>query len=207
MPQALPGAAPAHAATPDISPRTWISAEIGQPAATPRSANAAYHRAMKTALAIALAVLVLLFIGARFGLLGGTAPNDLGVRNGRLKPPSLTPNSVSSQSRLYPEHPQHEAAWIAPFPLRNGNGPASIAALAGVLRSMPGVTLVEARNDYLRAEARTRWLRFVDDLEFWFDPSSGMIEVRSASRLGQADFGVNRQRVETIRKAWLALPQ
>ena len=159
------------------------------------------------ALTVAAALPALVLAAGQAGLLAGQMPEDLGVVDGRLKAPSRTPNSVSSQSRLYPEHPQHEAAWIAPFPLRNGNGPASIAALAGVLRSMPGVTLVEARNDYLRAEARTRWLRFVDDLEFWFDPSSGMIEVRSASRLGQADFGVNRQRVETIRKAWLALPQ
>ena len=79
-------------------------------------------------------------------------------------------------------------------------------AIHSILQSMPGVTLVEQRPDYLYAEAQTRWLKFVDDLEFWISPQKGVIEVRSASRLGRKDFGVNRQRVETIRQAYLAQP-
>jgi uncharacterized protein (DUF1499 family) len=75
-----------------------------------------------------------------------------------------------------------------------------------VLRATPGITLVEQGPGYLRAEAQTRWLKFVDDLEFWFNPASGAIELRSASRLGRKDFGVNRQRIEAIRAAYLALP-
>ena len=43
-------------------------------------------------------------------------------------------------------------------------------------------------------------MRFVDDVEFWADPSSGVVHVRSASRVGRKDFGVNRARVETIRE-------
>jgi uncharacterized protein (DUF1499 family) len=56
------------------------------------------------------------------------------------------------------------------------------------------------------AQAQTRWLKFVDDLEFWFNPASGVIELRSASRLGRKDFGANRQRIEAIRAAYLAQP-
>jgi uncharacterized protein (DUF1499 family) len=45
----------------------------------------------------------------------------------------------------------------------------------------------------------TRWLKFVDDTEFWLSPAESVIHVRSASRVGRKDFGVNRARVEAIR--------
>ena len=142
--------------------------------------------------------------GARMGLLSGQRPADLGVANGRLKPPSLTRNSVSSQADRYPEHPQRRYAAIEPLPLAQGNAAASLQTLAAVLRGMPGVVVVEQRPDYLYAQATTRWLRFVDDVEFFADPASGVIDVRSASRLGREDFGVNRQRVDAVRAAYLA---
>jgi uncharacterized protein (DUF1499 family) len=155
-------------------------------------------------LLLALLGLTLLLLGAaRLDLLAGRPPADLGLRNGRLQAPSLTPNSVSSQARLYPGHPQQAAAQIDPLPLR-GDGTASMQALAAVLRDWPGITVETQQPDYLYARARTPWLRFVDDLEFWFDPAAGVIELRSASRLGSRDFGVNRQRIEAIRARYLA---
>jgi uncharacterized protein (DUF1499 family) len=159
---------------------------------------------MKTILYVVLGLLALILIGARFGLFAGSAPNDLGVTDGRLKPPSATRNSVSSQAALYPGHPQLDYARIAPLELMNGDAGAgaSLHALQTTLSAMPGVTVIEQRPDYLRAEARTRWLGFVDDLEFWFNPQAGVIEVRSASRLGSEDFGVNRERMERIRAAY-----
>jgi uncharacterized protein (DUF1499 family) len=142
--------------------------------------------------------------GARMGLLSGQRPADLGVANGRLKPPSLTRNSVSSQADRYPEHPQRRYAAIEPLPLSQGNAAASLQTLAAVLRGMQGMVVVEQRPDYLYAQATTRWLRFVDDVEFYADPASGVLDVRSASRLGREDFGVNRQRVDAVRAAYLA---
>lgn len=157
-------------------------------------------------LLLALLGLTLLLLGAaRLDLLAGRPPADLGLRNGRLQAPSLTPNSVSSQARLYPGHPQQAAAQIDPLPLR-GDGTASMQALTAVLRDWPGITVETQQPDYLYARARTPWLRFVDDLEFWFDPAAGVIELRSASRLGSRDFGVNRQRIEAIRARYLAQP-
>ena len=64
---------------------------------------------------------------------------------------------------------------------------------------------VESRGDYLYAQYTSRLMKFVDDVEFWFDPAAGVVQVRSASRLGEKDFGVNRARVESIRQA-LAAP-
>jgi len=151
---------------------------------------------------VLLAVLVLVL--GQLGLFKGTEPKNPGVRDGRLKPPSPTPNSVSSQATLYPEHEMRDYARIAPLALR-GDGAATLARLRTVVQGMPGAKIVKAEPDYLYAQFTTRALGFVDDAEFWFDPAAGAIQVRSASRLGRKDFGVNRARIESIR-ARLAAP-
>jgi len=161
---------------------------------------------MKIAFYIVLAAIVLALVAAQVGMLSGQRPNDLGVKDGRLKPPSVTRNSVSSQAALMPDHPQRAYASIEPLPFKAGGAAASLKALTEVLGTVPGVTIVEQRPDYLCAQAQTRWLKFVDDLEFWANPDSAVVELRSASRLGREDFGVNRQRIEMIRKEYLATP-
>lgn len=72
--------------------------------------------------------------------------------------------------------------------------------LREVLAGWPGATVVEDRPDYLAVEFETRWLRFVDDAEFLLDPAGRVIHVRSKSRLGRGDHGVNRRRVEALRR-------
>ncbi|MBN8474616.1 DUF1499 domain-containing protein [Sulfuritalea sp.] len=161
---------------------------------------------MKATLYILLALLVVATIAIQFGALSGSRPADLGVSQSRLKAPSPTPNSVSSQAALHPGHPQRDYADIKPLPLKAGGAAPSLRVLEGVLRGMPGIEVVEQRPDYLYALAQTRWLKFVDDLEFWVNPASGVIELRSASRIGRKDFGVNRQRIEAIRAAYQAQP-
>ena len=147
----------------------------------------------------ALAVLaMLLVIAGQLGLLKGTPPGSVGVRDGKLKPPSRTENSVSSQANLYPDHPMREYAQIAPLALR-GDGAETLARLRSAIEGMPGAKIVTSQPDYLYAQFATRWLGFVDDAEFWFDPAAGVIQVRSASRLGRKDLGVNRARIEAIR--------
>jgi uncharacterized protein (DUF1499 family) len=71
--------------------------------------------------------------------------------------------------------------------------------LRAIVEDMPGASVVLSNRDYLRAQFTTRWMGFVDDAEFWFDPQAGVVQVRSASRLGRRDFGVNRERIEAIR--------
>lgn len=161
---------------------------------------------MKLVAYLIMAITVLALGAAQVGLLRGQRPSDIGVTGGRLKPPSLTRNSVSSQAGLYPDHPQLAYATIAPLPFKPAGTPQSFQALQTVLRAMPGVTIVELTPDYIHAEAQTSWIKFVDDLEFWANPGSGTIELRSASRLGREDFGVNRKRIESIRVAYLAAP-
>jgi uncharacterized protein (DUF1499 family) len=148
---------------------------------------------------------LLLWIAGQLGAWRGQRPADLGVQAGRLKPPSLTRNSVSSQAQLYPDHPQRVQAQTAPWPLRvPGDPAASLAQLAQVLARTPGVVLVTQQPDYLHAEAETRWMRFVDDLEFYAPPGADAIEVRSASRLGREDLGTNRRRLLGLQADYLA---
>lgn len=139
-------------------------------------------------------------VAGQLGFLQGTAPSDLGVRNGRLKPPSNTENSVSSQAGLYPDHPQRKYADISPIALR-GDGPATLARIKAVVESMDGAKVVKSEPDYLYAQFTTRLMKFVDDVEFWFDPAVNAIQVRSASRVGRGDLGVNRKRIEAVRAA------
>ena len=161
---------------------------------------------MKFAFYIVLAAIVLALVAAQVGLLSGQRPSDLGVKDGRLKPPSVTRNSVSSQAALLPDHPQRSYAAIDPLPFKAGGAAASMKALEAVLGSISGVTIAEQRPGYLYAQAQTRWLKFVDDVEFLVHPAGSVIELRSASRVGREDFGVNRQRIEKIRAAYLAAP-
>jgi uncharacterized protein (DUF1499 family) len=112
-------------------------------------------------------------------------PDNLGVRDGRLAPCKRSPNCVSSQAQ--PSDLEH---YIAPIR-------GSMAAARDAVRAMPRTTIVEERANYLYAEFRTRLLRYVDDVELFFD--GRMLQVRSCSRLGRRDFGVNRKRVEALR--------
>lgn len=149
-------------------------------------------------------LVVILLLAAQFGLLSGKQPNNIGVTSEQLKPPSKTRNSVSSQAHLHADHVQLQYASIEPLPFKNNNAANSMQVLVSVLKSTPGMTIVDAKPDYIYAHAKTKVLKFVDDVEFWVNPAKGVIEVRSASRLGREDFGVNRVRVEAIRAAYLA---
>jgi uncharacterized protein (DUF1499 family) len=146
---------------------------------------------------IALAVVATL-LAARFGVFSGKTPANLGVQGGKLKAPAKTPNSVSSQADLWPDAPRRDEARIAPIALQ-GDAKSTMAQIAAVIEDLPGSQLIEQRDDYLYAQFTTPLMRFVDDVEFWFDPAAGVVHVRSASRVGHKDFGVNRARVENIR--------
>lgn len=154
---------------------------------------------IKWALIVVALIIITGLLAGQLGLLKGTPPVDLGVHNGRLKPPSKTPNSVSSQASLYPDHPQRAYADIAPLPLK-GSPDATLDRIGGIIQAMHGAKIVKREPGYLYAQFTTRLMKYVDDAEFWFDPTAGVIHVRSASRLGKSDLGVNRERIEFIRQ-------
>ncbi|MCA9872785.1 MAG: DUF1499 domain-containing protein [Anaerolineales bacterium] len=122
------------------------------------------------------------------------APDNLGVENGRLAPCPDTPNCVST----FAADTEH---GMDPIPY-NGDREAAHAAILTILQSRPRVTILTNDPTYIRAEFRSATWRFIDDVEFYFDDAEGLIHFRSASRLGEGDMGVNRQRMEEIRESY-----
>lgn len=153
---------------------------------------------------VLLALPAALVLAGQVGAFSGQRPRDLGVQHGRLQPPSWTRNSVSSQAHLHPDHPQRVQAQIDALALHGRTPQQALERLADTLAATPGITVVQRSADYLHAKAQTRWLGFVDDLEFYLPPGGQAIEVRSASRLGREDFGTNRARLERLRTRYAA---
>lgn len=123
----------------------------------------------------------------------GKRPDGLGLQGGRLRDCPDKPNCVSSTAgdagpRVAPLHPSRELAALW-------------SALPEALEAMPRTRVETARDDYLHAEASSALFGFVDDVELHLDREAGVVQVRSASRLGYGDFGVNRRRVESLRAA------
>ena len=114
-------------------------------------------------------------------------PANLGARDGRLAPCKRSPNCVCSQA-----DPADREHYIAPLAFAG-----AIAELRRAIEALPRVTVIREAPEYLYAEFRTPLLRYVDDVEFL--KAGSLVHVRSASRLGRRDFGVNRRRVEAIR--------
>lgn len=110
----------------------------------------------------------------------------------RLAACPASPNCVSTQA-------QDEGHAIAPFRYQKTRAEAK-ETLKAIIRSLPRIRLVEEDEAYLHYEFTSLLLRFVDDVEFLFDDETKTIHFRSASRTGYGDLGVNRRRMEDIRK-------
>ena len=123
----------------------------------------------------------------------GTPPATLGVADGKLAPCPSTPNCVHTADGV-PEgvrsvelDPRATDVW---------------EKVRAVVAQMPRMTVITTTDRYLHAEETSRIFRFVDDLELlWLPDECSELVVRSASRLGRGDLGVNGRRVERLRKA------
>ena len=121
---------------------------------------------------------------------GSRAQPNSGLIEQRLAPCPDSPNCVSSQAT-------QESRRVKPLRYR-GDAVQAKERLLSLLEGMPRVRIQHADAGYIHTEFRSAVFGFVDDVEFYFDPP-GLIQVRSASRVGYSDFGVNRERVEAIR--------
>ncbi|WP_298188148.1 DUF1499 domain-containing protein [uncultured Pseudomonas sp.] len=140
------------------------------------------RRTHKPALALPLVLLL--------SACSGSPPDNLGIHDGRLAACPDSPNCVNSQA----SDTRHA---IEPLPLK-GSAEQTQARLKALLSEEPRVKLVAEAPGYLRAEFSSKLMRFVDDVEFMVGEAA--VDVRSASRLGHADFEVNRERIEHLRK-------
>lgn len=126
------------------------------------------------------------------GILAGKRPSKLGVVDGKLHPlREHTVNSVSSYAH-------NEYSKIAPLAAAT-HGAQTFKRLKTLVTASKGAKIISQDGNYLHAEFATPTLGFVDDVEFLFDRKAGVIHLRSASRVGRRDFGVNRKRIESLR--------
>ena len=118
-----------------------------------------------------------------------------GAVNNRLSPCPESPNCVSSLSK-------EKSHYVEPLTY---NTPVEEARekLISVIQSMRRSDIIIVDNNYLHATFKSSLFGFVDDVEFSFDDGKKTIDVRSASRTGYYDLGVNRRRVEEIRKRFV----
>lgn len=114
---------------------------------------------------------------------------------GSFAPCPNKPNCVSTQTTSR----QH---WIEPLRY-DDSMKAAKARLLQIISKMPRTKLVINKENYMHVEFTSKIMRFVDDVEFYFN-GPGLISFRSASRLGYSDMRVNRKRMEKIRKRFIS---
>ena len=143
------------------------------------------------AITVAVVGLGYLVVLAVLSALSRRAP-ELGLLGGRLRPCRSRLNCISTEdtARGNPE---------APFPFA-GDPEAALDRLAAAIAAMPGGRVTLRSAGYLRAEFQSALFRFIDDVEAAVDPAGGRIQLRSASRVGRGDRGVNRERVRELRR-------
>lgn len=122
----------------------------------------------------------------------GVRPTNLGVHGSVLAPCPSSPNCVSSDAK-------DSFHQVAAFQLALSAADAWPVVREAVA-SIPRTVIVTETPDYLHAECSSAIFGFVDDLELHLRTAQGSIAVRSASRLGYGDLGVNRRRVENLRE-------
>lgn len=141
---------------------------------------------------LALFVLGFAALGAWSHFRGKTAP---GIAGGQLSACGKAPNCVCS------EDPTDTVHYVPPLAMPVApDGTVTWAPVEAAVRDLGG-TVVGHQGDYLHAIFVSRVFRFVDDLEV--RRAGDRLHVRSASRVGHSDLGVNRRRVERLRRALL----
>ena len=120
--------------------------------------------------------------------------HPLGLINGHLAPCPNSPNCVSSETST-------RAAYIEPLAV-HVTGEDVWVCLKRSITEMGG-TIEKKEGRYLWATFKTKLFRFVDDVELRLDADAKLIHVRSASRVGYSDLGVNGKRVEVLRERFM----
>jgi len=146
---------------------------------------------MKTALYILVLLVVLVCV--LFAWLSATAKDpDVTLVDGRLRPCPATPNCVSSETT--------GDAFIEPLRPADGGDLNELWRTAVASLTEMGGNIEQQDDGFIWTTFRSRLFRFTDDVELRKDDQAGVIQIRSGSRSGKSDFGVNRKRLDTLRE-------
>lgn len=118
-------------------------------------------------------------------------PETLGVKDGKL-------SSCPDKSNCVCSHDTRDKYKVTPFKFM-GTKAQSLERLLKVLAKYPSAKIATNSENYLHIEFKSKVFGFVDDVEFYFDEAESLIHVRSASRSGYYDFGVNKKRVGDLK--------
>lgn len=138
------------------------------------------------------------FVAAALTVAAFTIQQPALAEEKKLEPCPNSPNCVVSAGIN-----KEDRHYVQPLSYKSGNGKTGIQQVAEVLEDLKRVEIVEQTDNYIHAEFTSLIFRFVDDVEF-LQTEEGLIQVRSASRVGYSDLGANGKRVEKIRGLLLA---
>ena len=139
-----------------------------------------------TALIIFIVLLLFFVLGVQ-----SQSKKSPSLVNGRLSKCSYKPNCVCSEYENDKEH------YIEPIIMKNND----LTSLKIILQKMGGVIQFET-DRYLFAKFTSHWFSFVDDVEVRFDENNQLAHIRSASRVGRSDMGVNRKRMKQLKELY-----
>ena len=124
-------------------------------------------------------------------------PDNLGITNGELNNCPWSLNCVSTQAT--PDDRMHYIKPIAlSIPVDDAHD-----ILVSILNNLDRTEIETNTPTYLHATSRSLTMSFIDDVEFFIDEDNGIIQMRSAARLGLGDGGINKRRIKTIREQYL----
>lgn len=129
-------------------------------------------------------------------LLAGCASagkKETGMIQGKFYPCPTSPNCVSSMAL------EEDSHYIKPIAYGDIDRNLAREKIITILEELKNTTIVEESDEYIHAEVRSSFFKFIDDVEFYLPVDKKIIHMRSLARTGYSDFGVNRKRMEKIR--------
>lgn len=128
--------------------------------------------------------------------LGNKMPEDLGVTEGVLKSCPASPNCVSSQASR-----EDGVHFAEPIIYTGERKETQLFIESSILNQSAGnARIISSELGYVHFEVKSRLVGYIDDVELYFPDNDSIVHVRSASRVGYYDFGVNRERINQLRE-------
>ncbi|MCH9612850.1 MAG: hypothetical protein S4CHLAM102_13500 [Chlamydiia bacterium] len=149
------------------------------------------HPTLKKVLALLILILAIPFL---YYFIANNRPAVGPIQSDKLPECQRAPNCISTSNT-------NSTHATAPLP----GGPHAIATLKTLIEThYPNAHLVKSTPDYLHFVFTSKRLKFKDDLILYQAPNTNTVQIRSASRVGYSDLGVNRARIESIRSLYLS---
>lgn len=142
---------------------------------------------------ISLFVVVLVIGFFAYIKINNRPPEDLGVTAELLKPCPTSPNCVSSQAEK-----SDAAHYIEPI-IYHGSRMDTQLSIESYFLNQGNAQIINSQLGYVHIQVKSRYLGFIDDVEFYLPEADSIVDVRSASRVGYSDLDVNRDRIEKLR--------